>query len=534
MLISRRALNEYLDRELRSFLWMKKLRRDELLEELSRFKVQPKFKTTPWLHQLVCFYIGMCEPRFLFLLDMGLGKSKILSDLITQTQREGDLRRALILVPNVVNMASWKDDLAVHSELEPWLCNVSNIEEKWDRLVDPDGDVTVIDYQGLQWALCEKVPVKPKKKTNKATKVKYQLVPNPKRIRQVQRLYNFVGIDESHKLRNADNLWSDLVGQISASADRVYATTGTVFGKNPEEMWSQFKLVDGGETFGENLSLFHEAFFYASPHDFKGTVWEFDERRLGEVTRMMQHKSIRYDEKEVPEVELPSRVNVIRKVDMAGEQREHFLLALQNLLNAQGIGDPVALEAPWLRMRQIASGYLCWKDADGQHIVYFKENPKMDALEALLSEMGEEKVVICYDYTDTGRMIVKRLNELHIGCEWLYGGTKDKVGVRDKFMHDPKCRVLVMNSEAGGTGNDGLQKAARFMIFYESPTPPITRKQTEKRIHRPGQRSRCFIYDVVMRKSGDQTILDNIAEGRDLFEQVVNGRRLSKKIFDEA
>lgn len=529
MLISRRALNEYLDRELQTFTWMKQLRREELLEELSRFKVRPIFKTRPWLHQLVCFYIGMCEPRFLFLLDMGLGKSKILADLITQTQREGELKRALILVPNVVNMASWQDDLCVHSDLEPWLCNVTNIQEKWERLVDPTGDVTVIDYQGLQWALCDKVLAPQKKKKGKP---KYHLVPNPKKLRQVQCLYNFVGIDESHKLKNSDNLWSSLVGQLSVSAERVYATTGTVFGRNPEEMWSQFKLVDLGETFGDNLALFHEAFFTASMDHFKGTVWTFNERRLGEVTRMMQHKSIRYDEKEVPEVDLPARVSVVRKMEMASEQREHFLLALQNLLNAQGMGDPVALEAPWLRMRQIASGYLCWNDEHGPHTVHFPENPKLLMLEALLSEMGSEKVVVCYDYTETGAMIVKRLQELKVGCAWLYGGTKDKVGVRDRFMHDPACRVLVMNSEAGGTGNNGLQQACRFMVFYESPTSPITRKQTEKRIHRPGQKERVFIYDLVMRRSGDQTILDNIAEGRDLFEALVNGKRMSKKILD--
>ena len=97
---SKRAVEAYTGREFSSFDWMKRLSREQLIRELSRFKVPPEFKSDPWLHQLVCQFIGMCEPRFLFLLDMGLGKSKIIVDLITQAQREGQLRgrHALITV----------------------------------------------------------------------------------------------------------------------------------------------------------------------------------------------------------------------------------------------------------------------------------------------------------------------------------------------------------------------------------------------------------------------------------------------------
>jgi hypothetical protein len=112
-----------------------------------------------------------------------------------------------------------------------------------------------------------------------------------------------------------------------------------------------------------------------------------------------------------------------------------------------------------------------------------------------------------------------------VGYEWLYGGTKDKVACRRKFIDDPSCRVLVMNSEAGGTGTDGLQSVARYLFFYETPASPITRQQTLKRIHRSGARMRCFIYDMVMQRSLDPGILADIAENRDTYESVVNGKR---------
>lgn len=520
MLISKSALNEFLDRRLDSYLWTKKLTARDINRELRQFDVVPEFKTKPWLHQLACFYIGACEPRFLFLLDMGLGKSKILADIITQIKREGRLQHALVTVPRVINMDSWRGDLHKHSDLVPWTCDIPNIEEKWQRLSNPQGDVTVIDYQGLIQAVCVK------KKAKKGNK----LEPCPKRIRILQDLYNVVGIDESHYLKNHQGLWFRVMSQLTKYADNVYATTGTVFDKNPEDLWAQFYLVDRGETFGENLGMFRYAFF-SQVNDNFATHWEYNRRSSEDLNRMLQHKSIRYDEAEISEIDLPDRApNITLEMDFGEEQREHYRWALQGLINMQN-GHQVDLTAPWTRMRQILSGYMEWRDADGLHHVRFKDNPKLTALEGLIADMGDSKMVICHHYTETGKIITEHLTKLKIKHEWLHGGSKDKNACRTNFMKDDACRVLVMNSIAGGTGNDGLQEVAKYMIFFETPTSPTVRKQTEKRIHRPGQKHRTFFYDLVIRKSLDKGILDDIAQGKDLYESVVNGTRVRRMIF---
>lgn len=520
MVMSRQALVEYLDRERTSFNWMKRLRRHAIEQAVAELPGRPQFKTPSWLHQLVCFYIGACEPRFLFLLDMGLGKSKILSDLMTYRIKRRQVDRALVTVPNVINMASWRDDLGKHTDLEPWTCDIENIEEKWERLAHPRGEVTVIDYQGLTWALCKKV------KKGK----RHILVPDEDRVDRVRKLYPFIGTDESHKLKNHQGLWFELLNYLTETARYAYATTGTVFGKNPEDMWSQFYLVDRGETFGENLGLFREAFFLQKTDNF-GTTWTFNKRTAPELHQFMQHRSIRYDEEEVPEIDIPKRAPpIILKLDMGDEQREHYLRALEGLINAQG-GDPSLLEAPWIRMRQILSGYLIWEDGSGRHRVVFKHNPKLLATERLLYEMGDSKMIVCHYFTDTGEIVADHIRKLGFGVERLYGGTKDKQAVRRRFMEDPNLQVLVMNEDTGGTGNDGLQEVANYMTFYESPTGPDKRKQVMKRIHRPGQRKRTFFYDLVMRRTIDQGILDSIAEGQDLYEAVVNGRRLRRGMF---
>jgi SNF2 family DNA or RNA helicase len=514
---SKAAIKSYLNRDLDSYLWMKRLLREEILAELARFPVPPQFKTEPWLHQLVCFYIGLCNPRFLYLLDMGLGKSKILLDLITQAQREKKLRRALITVPRLVNIDSWLDDIGRHSNLEPTAAMVEDIEAKREALLNPSGDLTVIDYQGLQWALCKKA----------ASKKGNVLVPDEKLVGMAQKLYSFIGVDESHKLKNHTSLWFGLMSRLTSTADRVYATTGTLFGTSVEDIWAQFFLVDRGETFGDSLGLFRASFFTAKMNPWKGIEYTYTKSMTRPLNRMLQHRSIRYDDDEIDEIELPKRMPpIVIRLDMGEEQREHYLRALEGVINAGD--DPKALEAPWIRMRQITSGYLKWHDEYGDHTVHFPQNPKLDALERLLDEMGDSKVVIPYVYTESGSIISKRLTKLGIDHEWFYGGTKDKPASRRRFMEDKKCRAFVMNAESGGTGNDGLQKVARCMVFYESP-PVVTRTQTEKRIHRPGQSERTYFYDLVLRKTVDQGILNDLKDGRDLYQSVVSASKNERK-----
>lgn len=508
-MIKRGAVSEFLSRELDSFLWMKHLTRDQIMQELRHLRVRPYFKTDPWLHQLVCFYIALCHPRFLFLLDMGLGKSKIILDIATQLQREGKLTHALVMVPRLINIDSWWEDTIRHSNLEPWHCDVESSEEKYERLIEPIGDVTFIDYQGLHLAMSVKAKVGGRNK----------LVKDEKKMRRLLKVYNFLGMDESHKLSNHQSLWFSLMRQISKRVDYCYATTGTLFGHNPEAAWAQFYLTDRGETFGENLGLFRSAFFTEKTTQWK-SVHIFDKHMSSTFHRMMQHRSLRYDEDEV--LDLPQRVHRSQHFEMSPEQREHYLRAVEGLLNAQGnLRD---LEAPWLRMRQICSGYLAWKDEHGDHLVHFKSNAKLDGVERLIDEMGDSKIVIAYDYTATGAMLVERVKQMGIGYEWFYGGTKDKSASRRRFMTDPKCKVMIMNSSAGGTGNDGLQKVARYMILYESPSDPKERKQVIKRIHRPGQEHRTFIYDLTYKGTVETGILNDIAEGNNLYDKVVNGR----------
>lgn len=518
-MIKKGAVSEYLKQDLDSFTWLKHLPRQTILDEFKYFKVKPVFKGHErWTHQLVSFYIGCCCDDFLFLLDMGLGKSAIILDILTQKVREKKVKKAFITVPRLINLGSWENDILQHSDFEPILADGS-IEEKWIHLIEAKGDLAIIDYPGLQLALTKRAPVKNDR--GKIVKGKYKLVRDDSKVAQLRKIYNFFAIDESHKAKNKDALRFSLLRALTGRADYRYASTGTLFGRKPEDIWPQFLLIDRGETFGDTIGLFREAFFNPVSNGF-GTKYEFNKGMYRPLYRFLQHRSIRYTEQEVPEVELPARVVRRITVRFADDQREHYLRAVQGLIDARG--SLREIDSAFIRMRQIAAGYLQWSDEDGKHLVSFTENWKLQALEKIIEESGESKVVVSTEYTQSGQLVADLCLNLGHKYEWLHGGAKDAVRMVNRFIQDPDIKVFIMNSESGGTGTDGLQKVARHLVFYESPASPITRTQTLKRVHRPGQLHRTFIWDIVLEKSIDLRILSLIEEGKNLYDNIVNGR----------
>lgn len=514
MLISRSVVTQYLSRPLDSWLWVKKASREQLEEEVRRLKVPPAFKTRPWDHQMASFLLGYYNPYFLFLLEMGLGKSKIILDLLTQFRREKRVKRpAVIFVPRRANLDSWEAATLEHSDLEPHSVYDRSIEAKREALLDPRGDLIVIDYQGAALALSKKLPAKGKRKAS--------LVPDPALINRARRNFDFAAYDEIHKLGDLGSLWYQVAMGLSESAQFAYGATGTLFNRDVRSVYSIFALLDGGETFGTSLPVFQSAFMAPKRNHF-GTEWVFDESRLRVFNKFVSHRSIRYDDFEVHD--LPPVLPQVRRLRMPPQQREQYLLAVQGLINADG--NLVEQGAKYQRMRQIAAGYMVWSDDLGQHRMVFDDQPKLDALDGIIDETeGMTKVVVVCHFVETGAHITEHLKKRGVSYRWLYGSAKDGVQELRDFLQIPSIRVLVMNSESGGTGVDGLQRVSSCMVFYETPTSPTPRKQVVKRVSRPGQTAKHVrIVDLAMRGSVDMGILDDLEDGIDFYERVMSGR----------
>jgi len=517
-MISKKAVKDFLNRDLDDWSCVKDLSELEIWEELDcELPEDFTFKTPPWKHQAASFICGLHNQNFIFFLDMGLGKSLLVIQIMALYEQKQALKgRTLIIAPNEVGISSWEEQIEEHSCFK-YTSLLGTQEEKWSLLETSKDPVFIISYDGLVAMVTSLIKIKGDEKGRRKRK------PVDKLIKKLSKYFQALILDELHLCKNPKSLNFRLGNQISKNCDFRYGLTGTPFGRKPIDLWAQFYLIDRGETLGNTLGLFREAYFNKKGNGF-GYDWVFDSKKEKKLHKVMRHRSIRYAEEELDS--MPPKVYKTIKVPFSSEAYQYYEIAHADLLESQG--NYQMLKNSFMRKRQIVAGYVDFKDEeDDRHRIVFKSNPRLDALMDYLEGIPfKAKALIFVEFTPSGDLIEECLKKKKIKYERLYGGTKDKVAAKTAFIKDPKCKVFLANSKSGGV-NLNLQ-VADYEIFYESPVSPIVRAQAEKRAPRGEKTKTTFITDIIVKNSVDEDVLDFIKEGKNLFDALVEGKKVSK------
>jgi superfamily II DNA or RNA helicase len=510
VLIAKESIDEFLSRPRRSWKQYKRWTRADLLEELDALRVPRRFKTRPSKHQLVGYLVGHLNKRFLFFYDPGLGKTKLTIDLYRKSRGEcvNEHLQALVFVPKKVHMGTWEAEAAVHAD-DVSVCSVdvTSIDAKWDSLMASTADITVIDYMGFGLAVTSKGP----------GRLKNKRIRDDRKMEQLRRKYHFLALDEMHRVKNQDTMRFRIMRQLFKGAEWAYGLTGTFTGRDPEDMWSQFFLMDGGDTLGETLGLFRASLFTEKKGYFGGRVYKFKDDMLATLHRMMQHRSLTYEEGEC--FDLPSIVPVERKFNMNAEQREVYG-ALRKGRIIEGVRVP--LDGVFHRMRECTSGYQRLTVNGVPVIKHFAENPKLDLIETDVCAMApDSKGIIFYNYKPTGDLLAKMLTANGIKHLRLDGATKNPRTIEATFREDERQRILLANYDSGSEGINA--QVANYEFFYEAPSSPIVRAQAIKRTARQGQSKRCFVFDYLARNSVDENVVTYAQQGIDMLAALKRG-----------
>ena len=511
-----RAVKEFAERKLDDWRWLKEVPKEELQKAMREVVPNFRFATDPRTHQLACTFLGTKMPRFLFSLEMGTGKTKIILDLIRYRKHRGELRSALVCVPNLINLSSWEDQLRLHAPDLSYQILEGSKAERMD-LLEESCDVRIINYGGLPVYMAGA-----RRRTKKGTEKRVMVVED---AQDFSDRFNFLALDECHVgLSTVRSLQYRLTQVLSWRADYCYGTTGTPMGGDPEKLWPQLHVIDQGETLGTSLAMFHAAYFHEKEDYWAGIKHTFNNRLRPKLHLTLQHRSLRYSDKEF--TDLPTLTPSVKvMVEMSRAQLKHNAALLTQARELREAGENPG--NVFIRQRQTTAGFIAVRGEDVQKLeVAFSPNPKADALEQLLTQMDEgEKVTIYHSYIYSGHIIQERLKALGIRYAGVGHGFADPTLQRKRFLMDPKCRVFVLNCQAGATGLDGLQQVCRYGIFYESPVSPSLRKQAVKRLHRDGQKRPVHFYDLVARGiQVDNRVLSSIEAGIDLFAAIVEGK----------
>ncbi len=497
--------------------WLKNLKKIELLSEFNTELKTIKGFDQLWAHQLVCFLLTTTFKRFMLHLDMGGGKTRITLFSILARKLRGEQPKAIVFVPYLTAADTWIEECKASTPELKLVPLLGTTIENLRKLEESDGDVFVICYASAVAALAETLPVKGRKKQ------KWTI--DPKVTRRVFSAFNTFVADEIHKCSNISSLTYRMCRAISNQCEYGIGLSGTPFGKEIEDIWTQFYLIDFGESLGDTKGLFQEAFFNKKRNFFTGfDEYQFDKAKMPILKKFVKHNSIHYAAEEMND--LPTKRYIKRKLNLPTAIEGYVSMAAANFIAAVKTKDRSkygVAETSYLQLRQLASGFMT---VDGQNNtkvkVSFDTNPKLDLLEEYLDAMPFGcKMVVFHHFVHTNQLISDRLTKLKIKHARIWSGQKDVIGELKRFREKPDCVVLVLNDQSGSSALN-LQHA-NYMFFFEEPDSPINRQQGESRIWRSGQTRPVYFIDPFMSGTVDERIFYSNQQGKNLLDELLKG-----------
>ena len=199
--------------------------------------------------------------------------------------------------------------------------------------------------------------------------------------------------------------------------------------------------------------------------------------------------------------DLPKQLFNTIKIDTTKEYRKFRQDKIVTINEVEFVGDTILTKLLYERM-------LCGSYND----------EKLSALEDLINST-EDRLIVFYNFNEELRKIEDICLKLDKPLSIVNGQTKD-LSIYDTYDNS----VTAIQYQAGAMGLN-LQKANKIIYF----TPTLSSElfeQSKKRIHRIGQESTCFYYELVCRNSIEEKIYKTLEMRRDytneLFEQDCN------------
>jgi DNA repair and recombination protein RAD54B len=159
----------------------------------------------------------------------------------------------------------------------------------------------------------------------------------------------------------------------------------------------------------------------------------------------------------------------------------------------------------------------------------------LDSLVHRIHTTTEEKIVIVSNYTTTLDMIERLLVSLSYTYLRLDGSTPSskRQSLVEKFNRDPKTKsfAFLLSAKSGGVGLN-LIGASRIVLF-DIDWNPATDLQAMARIHRDGQKHRCYIYRFLVKGGLDEKIYQRQVMKMGLANAVVDNKASASSFSKE-
>ena len=420
--------------------------------------------------------------------DMGLGKTaQALAHLLLEKEAGRLDRPALIVLPTSL-VFNWKNETA---RFAPNLSVLSlhGVERKGRFAEIPLHDVVLTTYP-LLWRDAADL---------------------------MQHRYHLLILDEAQTVKNARSKGAEVVRKIEAR--HRLCLTGTPLENHLGELWSQFDFLLPG--FLGDSTTFTK--FWRTPIEKQGDV-----PRRNFLAQRIRPFILRRKKEEVAR-ELPPKTIIVRKVELAGSQRDLYetVRAAMDAMVREEVASKgfarsqiVILDA-LLKLRQVCCDPRLVKAVSAQRV---KERAKLNLLMTMLPEQVDEgrRILLFSQFTSMLALIETELKHAGLDYVILTGDTADRETPVRRFQAG-EVPIFLISLKAGGVGLN--LTAADTVIHYDPWWNPAVENQATDRAHRLGQDKPVFVYKLIIAGSIEEKILALQERKSELAEGILSEDR---------
>ena len=399
--------------------------------------------------------------------DMGLGKT------FTGAEKAVELGTNILLICQKSKIKDWYEHfLNYYEDSNP--CDLSKVKDKdLKSFIE-----TSLKFQNVDWKYTVWI-------------INYELA---FRRPELLKLTDFtLMLDESSMIQNETAKRTKFI--LKLNAKNIILLSGTPTSGKYELLWSQLHLL--GWKISKDLFwkqyvdveyLENEGFPIKVVRGYKNV------ERLKSKMREYGCRFLKTDEV----FDLPKQLFNTIRIDTSKEYRKFRKDKIITIGDKELVGDTTLTKMLYERM-------LCGSYND----------EKLSALEDLINST-EDRLIIFYSFNEELRKIEDICLKLDKPLSIVNGQTKD-LSIYEEYENS----VTAIQYQAGAMGLN-LQKANKIIYF----TPTLSSElfeQSKKRIHRIGQESTCFYYELICKNSIEEKIYKTLEMRRDytneLFEQ---------------
>ena len=471
---------------------------------------------------------ALLQHDYAFFFEQGTGKTRTLIELYQQ-KFKGESKKTIIFCPPIV-ISNWVEEWKKYAGLKAIPLYGSGAKRLKDFAANtgPARRIFVTNYESLS--------MKP--------------------LLQAWKVWGpeVLVFDESHKLKSIKSARSKLADDLANPFDKTckrwlpkpnsYLLSGTPVLNSPMDIFQQFLVMDGGQTFGRNFWAFRARYFrdrnQAMPKDRYFPKWELMTKEKdgcdaeAEINAAIFAKAMRVEKEHC--MDLPPEVFVTIPVEMSPEQSRLYNEMRKDLITfyqSKACTASLAITKA-LRLMQLTSGFISLESqdpgAEASNVqVQLPDTPKIKALADLLEEICENpknKVLVWAVWRDNYTHIKSVCEKLKLKFVEVHGGVPEaqKRKAIEEFNTSPDCRVFIGNPGAAGIGINLV--SAGYSIFYSRNFSLEQYLQARARNHRGGSKEAGHTsithYDLVVQGTIDEHAQKMLASKQEMSESLLS------------